>query len=297
MGPAEALGHVQCAAEPDVRAVERLLVAALAVPHPEADLHGLLEDLEPLAEGRVGEPEPDGLFLVVARADAEHHPPAGEDVERRDHLGEQAGRPVRGGGRQREQADALGVRGDEAERRVRLDLALEVAAEVVALPDVVGDVDRVEAGRLGGLDDVLEVRPKRRGAAAPRRLGDVQPELHGISRCVRPALVRAGCGRAAPGPETCISRVSALGSNGSQPVHRRSPSWAVIEPRRILENDQHRPRARRRSTVALGPRRTRPRRSTRSSSSSAPRATPQSWPRLPARPSSCSGTARSSMRS
>ena len=153
MGPAEALRHVQRAAEPDVPALERLLVAALAVPHPEADLDGLLEDLEPLAEGRVGEPEADGLLLVVAGADAEHHPAAGQHVEGRHHLGEQAGRPVRGGGRQREEPDALGVRGDEPERRVRLDLALEVAAEVVALPDVVGDVDRVEAGRLGGLDD------------------------------------------------------------------------------------------------------------------------------------------------
>ena len=143
-------------------------------------------------ERRVGQPEPDGLLLVVAGADAEHRPTAGEHVERRHHLGEQAGWPVRGGGRQREEPDALGVRGDEPERRVGLDLALEVAAQVVALPDVVGDVDGVEAGRLGGLDDVLEVRAERRRAAAPRRLGDVQPELHAISRCIRHSVQRGG---------------------------------------------------------------------------------------------------------
>ena len=211
MGPAEALRHVQRAAEPDMMALERLLVAALAVPHPEADLDGVLEDLEPLAEGRVGEAQADGLLLVVARADAEHHPAAGQDVEGRDHLGEQAGWPVRGGGRQREEPDTLGVRGDEPERRVGLDLALEVATQVVALPDVVGDVDRVEAGRLGGLDDGLEVRPERRSATAPRRLGDVQPELHVISRCVRQASVRAGCVRTTRVCGTACTRLSVRG--------------------------------------------------------------------------------------
>ena len=52
MWPGEALRHVLRPAEPNVSALERPLVAALAGPHPQADLDGLLEDLEPLAERR-----------------------------------------------------------------------------------------------------------------------------------------------------------------------------------------------------------------------------------------------------
>ena len=54
--------------------VERLLVAPLAVPHPQADLHRLLEHLEALAERRERQPEPDGLLGVVAGADARASP-------------------------------------------------------------------------------------------------------------------------------------------------------------------------------------------------------------------------------
>src|SRR6478736_3358155 len=78
MGPAQALRHVQRPTEANVAPLERPLVAALAGPHPQADLHGLLEDLEPLAERRIRQPEPHGFLFVVAGTDPEHRPTARE---------------------------------------------------------------------------------------------------------------------------------------------------------------------------------------------------------------------------
>jgi hypothetical protein len=54
---------------------ERLLVAVLSLPHLQAHLHGLLQDLEALSERRVRETHALRFLRVVARADAQQHPP------------------------------------------------------------------------------------------------------------------------------------------------------------------------------------------------------------------------------
>jgi hypothetical protein len=65
-----------------VSPLEGALVAALAAPHLQADLHRLLQHLESLPLEREGDAESTCLLLVVARADAEPGATAGYDVER-----------------------------------------------------------------------------------------------------------------------------------------------------------------------------------------------------------------------
>jgi hypothetical protein len=153
MWPAEALGQVERPFHADIVAVERLAAALLAVPHLQAGLDGLLEDVEALPQRWERESQSCRLLGVVARADAEHRPAAGEDVEGGDHLGEEPGRPVGSGGRESHEPHPLCLCGDEAERRICLDVVFLRSAHDRMQPHMVSSVDHVEAHGLGGLDD------------------------------------------------------------------------------------------------------------------------------------------------
>ena len=93
----------------------------VVAPHLAHDLQGLLEPLEPLGQRRERHAEGAVLALVPGRADAEGGPPAGEHVEGRHDLGEQAGVAVGHAGHQQLQLDRRGVRREEAERGVALE--------------------------------------------------------------------------------------------------------------------------------------------------------------------------------
>jgi hypothetical protein len=75
-------------------------MTSVAAPHLQADLQGLLEPLEPLADRGERDAQPARLLLVPGGADAEPGTPAGQHVQRGDGLGQvraEAGRAVRGG--------------------------------------------------------------------------------------------------------------------------------------------------------------------------------------------------------
>ena len=181
MGPAQALRQVERPVELNMRSLERPLAAALAIPHLEARPDRLLEQVEPLpGRRRERQPEAPGLVGIVPGADPQHGAAPGQDVERRDHLGEKSGRPVGRGRRHGQQSRTLGVRGDVPERGVRLDVVRERTTHDGVQPHVIGDGDGPETGRFGRLDDVAHDRAEARWTALPARLGNVQAELHRI---------------------------------------------------------------------------------------------------------------------
>jgi hypothetical protein len=63
-------------------------------PHLQADLQRLFQALEALGQWREEEAEPCSLLLVPGGSDPEHRPAAGEHVEGRDRLRQQAGLAV-----------------------------------------------------------------------------------------------------------------------------------------------------------------------------------------------------------
>src|SRR5579862_4123244 len=74
------------------------------------------------------------------------------------------------------------MRRDEPERRVRLELALGRATHDRVLPEVVGDIDRGEPGRLGCRTDGRECRTQAGRPTGPGRGRDVEADLHRRSR-------------------------------------------------------------------------------------------------------------------
>ena len=129
----------------------------VALPHAQADLDSLLQQIESLAKRRKRQTKAGRLLGIVACSDAEHGAASREHVEGRHHLGQQAGGPVRDRGGKRKQANATRVGGDEAKRRVRLDLAYLWPSQERVLPQMVGHVDAVEASRFGLLNDLGEL--------------------------------------------------------------------------------------------------------------------------------------------
>src|SRR5690349_15885 len=121
MRPAERLRNIEGAPDARVSAVKWLIVSMFTRPHLEADLDRLFEQLVALAQGRVRQTQSGCLFRIVTDADAEHRPAAREHVQSGHDLGEQPGRAIWRRGGEREQPDAIGASGDEAESRVRLD--------------------------------------------------------------------------------------------------------------------------------------------------------------------------------
>ena len=146
-----------------------------------------------LGDRREAEPEPLGLLDVPGRADAEARPALREHVKGGDLLGQQGGLAVDDAGDERVQPHPFGVRGEEGERRVRLEhLALDVPYPA-ELPEVVHNGDPRDARRLG-ISRVARQRPSEDGRpAAPGEVGDVQAQFHASPLPVAASLRTAVC--------------------------------------------------------------------------------------------------------
>jgi hypothetical protein len=127
------------------------------------------------------------LCLEPARADADDEPSAGEDIDRRQHLGGEHGRPVRHHHHRQHQTDARGLGGDISRRRQLFVPALGALGEKfsalgvwiagdlqIRQHDVVGQSQIVVTQRLALLRDLAD------GIGARQRPADrqVEPNLH-----------------------------------------------------------------------------------------------------------------------
>ncbi len=149
-------GNVESLPDPVVAAAE---AGGLLDEHGTADLQRLLQAVDPLPHGRVLEPVAGMLVLVPSRADPKDRPPAGDDVQGGDLLGEQGGVAVGHAGDHRAEADLARPRGDPAEQRVGLEHRVCPRADVCDLVEVIHHPHRVEArllGRSGDVGDPLE---------------------------------------------------------------------------------------------------------------------------------------------
>lgn len=117
--------------------------------HRHDDLQRLLELLEPLGEGVEVESQLPVLELEPSGADAQDGPPRADDVQGRDHLGEQGRIAIGVAGHQRRQLHPLGGRGQRPERRIRLEHGFVGLAQSGQLIEVVHQEHGVEAGGLG----------------------------------------------------------------------------------------------------------------------------------------------------
>src|SRR5215218_2765600 len=86
MRPAQALREVERTLYLVVLPVKGTLVAALATPHPQAELDRLFQHLKALPLWRKGDSKAPCLLFVVAGADAEPGAPPREHVERGHRL-------------------------------------------------------------------------------------------------------------------------------------------------------------------------------------------------------------------
>ena len=125
-----------------------------------------------------GSPRPRGLLLVPGRADAEPGPAAGEDVERRDALGQQAGLPVDHRGHPGEQLDPRRAGGQVAESGVGLEHLVLGRPDDADLPDMVHDAQLGEARLLRRDRDRGQVSAEPLRAAGPGEIRQVQAKFH-----------------------------------------------------------------------------------------------------------------------
>jgi hypothetical protein len=154
----------------DVVAFERAVVVGEHLVHVA---QGLFEHFEPLLGGGERKAEPAGLLLVPAGADAEDRAAAREHVERGDGLGEHAGLPVDHAGDHGEQLDALGVRGQVAERRVGLEHVVLDRTHVRDLEEVVHHREVFEPGLVRGMRDFGEFGAQLGGPVRPGEIGNL----------------------------------------------------------------------------------------------------------------------------
>ena len=117
-------------------------------------------------------------MLTLEPGDAEpgHRPSAGQHVEGGDDLAQGGDVAIGDAGAQRTEARRAGEPGEVAERRVRLEHLLPLAADLGDLHVVVHHPDRVEAGLLGRCGDVGEPLAELGRTARPRETGQLQSE-------------------------------------------------------------------------------------------------------------------------
>ena len=120
------------------------------------------------------------------RADVQHTAPAGEDVQRGDGLREQAGFAVDDPGDKGQQFRGAGMRGDEVERRVRLEHLVLGRSVIGSLPEAVHHADPLEAGCVRGRRNVGE-----NGTEPWRSLQTIEPrDVQTNPQCHRPLPTR-----------------------------------------------------------------------------------------------------------
>src|SRR5215203_4314044 len=182
--PAGALRQVQWTLEPVVLSLEGALVSLLAAPHPEGYLERLLQHLEAFFLRREGDAEPRCLLWVVAGADAEAGPPAGEHVQCGNRLDEH-GRVTEVYSRHhRRQPYLFGVGRQEGKRRVAFRFVRLGTAHDRMLPQVVGHPDAVEARFLGDPADLREVLAEPSRTTSPVEAVELQSEFHDSNHSV-----------------------------------------------------------------------------------------------------------------
>ena len=231
-----AVGHVVGRQHEVLAAVAELLV----VPGELDDLHRLFEDLAVdavvlgrhlvVAAGHDGAERP-RLAGHRAAADAELHPPAGEDVGDGEVLGEAQRVPLRHDVEHLPEAQTLGEH-----RQVLAELD-QVGQHLVALvlEVVLGEPHRVEAelvGRLGPVDEVLVALDDGVVAEAPRRRGDGRIAGVGHRERCRRSSSRRACTRI-----VLLSDAGGgahhrpwIGSAGANPSASITIAWACPKP-------------------------------------------------------------------
>ena len=162
--------------------IELAVVRALVPgPHLQADLDGLLELLETLGDRREPDAEAARLFLVPARADPQPRPAAGQHVQGGDGLGQDARVPVDGPGDERAEPGARRVRGQEAQRGVRLQHFVLGRPDRADLEEVVHDHDVREAGVVRGAGHGGQGGAELFGTSRPGEIGNLKSDLHTIT--------------------------------------------------------------------------------------------------------------------
>ena len=157
--PADRLRMVERLGELVVRPQERPVVSG---PHLVQDPERLLQPLEPLLQRRERDTETEVLTLEPGRPDAAPGPTAGQDVERRDGLSEDAGVTVGDPGDERPEPDPLRDGGGEAKGGVALQHRVLSRAAVGQLEEVVHHPEGVEPGGLGPPGQLREARGRSR---------------------------------------------------------------------------------------------------------------------------------------
>jgi hypothetical protein len=151
---------------------------AVVCPHVEGELHDLLETLEALADRGQGDVHRARLLLVVAGTEPEPGPSAGQHVERRHRLYQDARRAEGHRRDHRPEPDLPCMSGEEPERGVGLEHLRVGLAVGLGLQQVVGQPDRVQSRGVGGPGDAQELGGQAAGACGPRVVGDVEAEAH-----------------------------------------------------------------------------------------------------------------------
>jgi hypothetical protein len=158
-----------------VPTLDRSLVA---VEHLSADAQRLLEPLEALADGRVGDAQAGVLLLVPRGPDPKNGPPSGEHVQGGHRLGENAGVAVGHAGHHGPQLDPLGEAGGIGERGVALRHVQLGRADHGDLEEVVHHPQAGQADLVTAPGDPGKGRGDRAGRARPAEEGDLGAEAH-----------------------------------------------------------------------------------------------------------------------
>ena len=182
-------------------------------PHERQQLERVLQAGEALGERREVPAVQPVLALEPGGAESAHGAPAGDDVERREDLGEVAEVAVRDAGDERAELHPLGHAGEVAERRVALEHVLPLAADLRDLQEVVH-------------------HPQAREAGAPRRRGRRPPAWMPSSRDGRASRSARPAARSSSVIGSSFWRVAAAGAvrNAGGTSATASAGWTPAKP-------------------------------------------------------------------
>src|SRR5690349_22036074 len=150
----------------------------LTRPHLKRDPQEVFQPLEPLCHWRKRNAQPAMLLFVPARADAKIGPSAGEDIERRRRLDQDARIAIRNASDHRAQADALGFARGKRQRAPPLQHLLLFRANPANLEEMIHHPQAIESGVFCAPCDVAEGAPQLLGAAGPGKSWNLQTYAH-----------------------------------------------------------------------------------------------------------------------